>query len=36
LKADPQEEHNLVAEPGHAATLERLRRRWEQLRKELQ
>jgi arylsulfatase A-like enzyme len=36
LQADPQEEHNLVTEAGHAATLERLRRRWENLRKELQ
>ena len=36
LKADPQEEHNLIENAAHKATLEQLRRRWEQLRKELE
>ena len=36
LKSDPQEEHNLVADPAHLATLDQLRGRWKTLRKEAQ
>jgi prepilin-type N-terminal cleavage/methylation domain-containing protein len=36
LRADPQEEHNLAGDPAHRDTLDRLRRRWAELRKELQ
>jgi arylsulfatase A-like enzyme len=36
LRADPEEEHNLAADPAHRDTLERLRRRWDELRKELE
>ena len=35
LRADPQEERNLAADPAHRDTLDRLRRRWAELRKEL-
>ncbi len=36
LRADPQEEHNLVSVPEHRDMLDRLRRRWAELRKNLQ
>jgi arylsulfatase len=35
LRADPQEEHDLVADPVHKATLDELRQRWERLRTEV-
>jgi arylsulfatase A-like enzyme len=34
VQADPLEEHNLAARPEHRATLERLRARWQELRRE--
>jgi arylsulfatase A-like enzyme len=33
LRDDPFEERNLAAQPGHAAVLEKLRRRWAELGK---
>ena len=36
LRADPQEEHDLAADPAHHDTLERLRRRWAEFRDQLQ
>ncbi len=36
LEADPLEEHNLAGRAEHRATLERLRARWQQLRRELE
>jgi hypothetical protein len=36
LRADPQEEHDLAADPAHRDTLERLRRRWAEFRDQLQ
>ncbi|HEY7369699.1 MAG TPA: sulfatase [Thermoanaerobaculia bacterium] len=35
LRSDPDETRNLVSEPGHAETVRRLRRRLEELRREL-
>ena len=36
LQADPLQEHNLVAEAAHQATLRQLRARWQTLRKDLE
>ncbi|MBI1917784.1 MAG: sulfatase [Planctomycetes bacterium] len=36
LEKDPQEEHNLATQPGHAKTVRQLRERWSRLRKELE
>jgi arylsulfatase A-like enzyme len=36
LRADPQEEHDLAADPARRDTLERLRRRWAEFRDQLQ
>jgi arylsulfatase A-like enzyme len=35
LQADPREEHNLAGEAAHAETLARLRKRWEELGRQL-
>ena len=36
LENDPQEEHSLAAQPGHAKNVRELRERWSRLRTELE